>query len=546
MERQFVYSVIADGAINNTAAYGGHYGDTAGSTVPGNATQDTAGVAGEITSLNSLKSNIIAGLTTPSTTYTFPANFTSYSSSGTWYEIPDGSSGVVRLSAETPSDVFYIYNSGDMDLQGITFILSGNPQTYNIYFVSGGLLTLGGTTYGNFIANQVNVPVKTTVYGSVSALTADVGGGGKLTVYMGCPQYDFTYVALSITYGLVNVTLIGGKYSPTPSDPAYNDLSQSELDSINWQSELTSLNSFRDETVAFLNNPIYTMNDITTTGGYIYPISTNNWYYIRAASNIVITFMPVTKNDVFYIVTMANDMNLANVTFNLNNASVKNIYFISNKNIYLSQSTNYGNFICNISIFAPENKITVQGTLSVITATNSVLVEDLGSYFVTVIFPVDAQCFMKGTKILTDRWYVPVEELKEGDMVITHGEICNNGLVVDADTMPIVHIHKYTCAGGVKTSPIVIKQNAYAPNKPFEDLYVSRNHRMIDRKGRLYPASKYVNGNTIYQDPSIETITYYHIELASHYAITANGVMVESYNTPPRLRPICAPPNAPQ
>jgi hypothetical protein len=63
-------------------------------------------------------------------------------------------------------------------------------------------------------------------------------------------------------------------------------------------------------------------------------------------------------------------------------------------------------------------------------------------------------------------------------------------------------------------------------------LYVSKNHGVFDRRGVLQPANKYVNGNTIYQDPTIDQLTYYHIELEAHCAITANGVMVESYTAP--------------
>ena len=69
-------------------------------------------------------------------------------------------------------------------------------------------------------------------------------------------------------------------------------------------------------------------------------------------------------------------------------------------------------------------------------------------------------------------------------------------------------------------------------NHPFEDLYVSPNHGIVARNGRLYPAKKFVNGTTVYQDPTIATMTYYHIKLAGHYVITANGVAAETYRDP--------------
>jgi hypothetical protein len=487
-------------------------------------------------------------LTTPSTTYTFPANFTSYSSSGTWYEIPDGSVGAVTLSATSPSDVFYIYNSGNMNLQNISFELSGNAQSYNIYFLSGGVLTLSGVCYGNFLANQVIVVGSATVYGSVSALTSTIGGDA-LTVYMGCPQYNFTYAAIA-AYLIEAVIINGGKYgAPTIVD---SDTSNS-TPGVDYVDELTNLNTFVGELGSFLGNTIYQSNAISGTTD-ILPISSNNYYtFLSTSTPIVLTFQPVTANDVFYIfTTLGVTTNFKQVSFNLNSVSPENIYIYCDESIVLSSSTtNYGNFIAHLSMFGStsggDGDTAIIGTVSAISNTTySTAVSNYETYKTTINFPV-TPCFMKGTKILTDRWYVPIEELKVGDLVMTHGEISVNGLLRDANTprkISNIRIHKRKA--GLKTSPIVITKNTFAPNMPFEDLYVSRNHRMIDRKGRLYPASKYVNGNTIYQDPSIETITYYHIELASHYAITANGVMVESYNTPPRLRPICAPPNAPQ
>jgi hypothetical protein len=529
MEYQFVYSVIANGTITNTTAYGGHCGDTAGSTVPGNAVQDSAGVSAEITGpLTDLKNAIIAGLTTPSTTYTFPATFSSYTSSGTWYTIPSGASGVITLAA-IPSDAFYIYNSGDMNLENITFKLSDNPQSYNMYFVSGGIITLSGVNYGNFIANQVNVAGAATVYGSVSALISNVSG--PLTVHMGCPQYAFTYAAIS-NYQLISLIVNGGKYHASTYFGV--DATNSTL-GTDFASELTNLESFSNELAPFLGNTIYQNNIVTTTTD-IYPISTNNWYTLGWSGAVLnLNFQTVTGDDVYYFVNIdPSGLSLENMNFVLNGASPYNIYMYSDNNITLTKF-NYGNFITEKRVFvAPYDDAKVTGTVSAIVSSSASLVNNYGSYKTTINFVTE--CFMKGTKILTDRWYVPVEELKIGDLVITHGEIRDKCYVADVDTpMPIVNIHTYNCGASMKTSPIVITKNSFAPNKPFDDLYVSRKHRLIDRKGKLYPSCNFVNGTTIYQDPTIDRVTYYHIELASHRVITANGVMAESYNTPPRL-----------
>jgi hypothetical protein len=139
---------------------------------------------------------------------------------------------------------------------------------------------------------------------------------------------------------------------------------------------------------------------------------------------------------------------------------------------------------------------------------------------------------MEGSKILTDQWYVPVEELKEGDTVMTFGELVDNQCVSDNVPMKILRMQKHVRKASLKTSPIVFTKNVFGVNCPFENLYVSPNHGMIDRKGRRFPAKKFVNHVSIFQDPTVDTITYYHIELAKHCTVMANGVLTETYNDP--------------
>jgi hypothetical protein len=42
-------------------------------------------------------------------------------------------------------------------------------------------------------------------------------------------------------------------------------------------------------------------------------------------------------------------------------------------------------------------------------------------------------------------------------------------------------------------------------------------------------ASRLVNGTTIYQDNECDDVEYYHVELDSHSAVFANGILSESY-----------------
>ena len=79
-----------------------------------------------------------------------------------------------------------------------------------------------------------------------------------------------------------------------------------------------------------------------------------------------------------------------------------------------------------------------------------------------------------------------------------------------------------------KSFPICITAHAFGVNAPFENLFVSPGHRMlIDDKMVL--AESLVNGTTIFQDCNHIEVEYYHLELESHSAIVANGVLAESY-----------------
>lgn len=140
---------------------------------------------------------------------------------------------------------------------------------------------------------------------------------------------------------------------------------------------------------------------------------------------------------------------------------------------------------------------------------------------------------MEGAKILTDKWYTSIEDLQVGDWVMTHGSIVEKGHIVEDDTpMQVMNIRKYTRKADPTTCPIVITKNAFGTNKPFEDLYVAPNHGLFNSKGQLYPAKKFINDTTIFQNPTIDLITYYHIDLDGHFAITANGLITESFLHP--------------
>jgi hypothetical protein len=541
----FTYSTMAFFTLQNTIANGGFYGiaDSFGSinNVSGTATladSSTTNVYWE--EIDGFRGDALTQFASSSSTpYTGGSTLNPYP---TVYTIDTAYTATVNFSATSSTDKFYIYTYGDMDLRGITFTKDSIVLESNIYFLSLGTIYLAGLNYGNFIGNSVLTNGSdAVVYGSINGINnvgtaPGVAGGGDgttLTVNFATPTYLFSYVAISkenISY----VNLVGGFYG-APNIKDTHVTGSILKDSTDYLPELANITDFYNEVTTFLANPIFTINTIEdgNTSYDILPISANTWNTISLTDNTVATFNFIgTADDIFYIYNPSTPMYLSSVTFILNSANIYNIYFLGST-IYLSSSTMYGNFIVTylLSKYPQDTPATLYGTTSAIITNGARIVQPISvdDKYITIIFTTE--CFMKGTKILTDHWYVPIEELKVGDMVMNYGEIQDNKFHKVESPVPqrIVKVRKTVQKASRSSSPVVFFKNTFAPNKPFENLYVSPKHGMVDRKGRLYPAKRFINDTTIYQDPTIEVITYYHIELATHCAIMANGVLTETW-----------------
>ena len=140
-------------------------------------------------------------------------------------------------------------------------------------------------------------------------------------------------------------------------------------------------------------------------------------------------------------------------------------------------------------------------------------------------------CYAKGTLILTKNGYVPIENMKAGDKVITNGKIYKNKNVKleKIKTEPVLWVGKFKVNKLNSSSrPICIKKGALSKNLPFKDLYVSPNHSIVI-DGEMVLAKELVNEHTIYQDNACQDVEYYHLECEHHSTIFANGVLSESY-----------------
>ena len=137
-------------------------------------------------------------------------------------------------------------------------------------------------------------------------------------------------------------------------------------------------------------------------------------------------------------------------------------------------------------------------------------------------------CYCPGTLIRTANGEVAIEQLKIGDRVMT----------ASAAARPIKWIGRRSYAGRYVMGrtdivPICIKAGALDTNMPKRDLWVSPNHAMYfedaDVGGVLIEAKDLVNGVSIVQAESVQTIEYFHIELDTHDIIIAEGALSESF-----------------
>lgn len=137
---------------------------------------------------------------------------------------------------------------------------------------------------------------------------------------------------------------------------------------------------------------------------------------------------------------------------------------------------------------------------------------------------VNVVCFVRGTRISTASGDVEIQNLQEGDMVITG----------DHGPQPIRWIGSSTVCGQRHLAPIRIRQGALGNTR---DLCVSPQHRMLLRGWHaelhfgtsevLVPAKHLVNDTSIRRDVRDE-VEYWHILFDSHEIVRAEGIQSES------------------
>ena len=133
-------------------------------------------------------------------------------------------------------------------------------------------------------------------------------------------------------------------------------------------------------------------------------------------------------------------------------------------------------------------------------------------------------CFAAGTRIATPTGWTKVEALKPGDRVRTGAE------GQSTHSVRWIGHRRVRCRSHPRPEevrPIRIAPGAFGPGSPARPLRLSPDHAVfIDNV--LIPVRYLTNGTTIAQE-NADTVTYYHVELADHALLLAEGLACESY-----------------
>lgn len=152
-------------------------------------------------------------------------------------------------------------------------------------------------------------------------------------------------------------------------------------------------------------------------------------------------------------------------------------------------------------------------TTSFVTGTDS----NTGNSYVQVF------CLAEGTAIATETGEVAIEALEIGTRLPT---------LIGGSAEPVAWIGRRTvdCASHPRPQevwPVRIAPGSFGPGLPHRPLLLSPDHAVLV-EGVLIPVKYLIDDVCIVQVP-VASITYYHVELAHHDVVLAEGLPVETY-----------------
>jgi hypothetical protein len=201
-------------------------------------------------------------------------------------------------------------------------------------------------------------------------------------------------------------------------------------------------------------------------------------------------------------------------TYNVNISSAPTL--LANTTYWIELFSNSG-----ASVAQWEVTTTPQGTgVSSQTATDNGNTKSGDAFFMTA---GGSFCFAAGTRILTARGEVAVENLREEDMAVAF----RAGRLAPIRWIGHRRVDLPSHPNPENINPVRIHAHAFGQGQPHTDLIVSPNHSIyVD--GALIAVRYLLNGATIVQE-AWQSVEYYHVELDTHDVLLANGLPAESY-----------------
>jgi hypothetical protein len=142
-------------------------------------------------------------------------------------------------------------------------------------------------------------------------------------------------------------------------------------------------------------------------------------------------------------------------------------------------------------------------------------------------------CFTPGTKVATPRGERLVEDLREGDKIITR----DNG-IQEIRWVGRKDLTGFELARKPHMKPVLIRAGSLGANLPEHDMLVSPNHRMLvaNDKTALYfeenevlAAAKHLTGLAGVDEVTSLGVSYIHFMFDRHEVVLANGAWTESF-----------------
>ena len=148
--------------------------------------------------------------------------------------------------------------------------------------------------------------------------------------------------------------------------------------------------------------------------------------------------------------------------------------------------------------------------------------------------PRNPHCFLRGTHIRTPKGEVEVEKLTVGDLVAT---LDGRREAHQVDRPQALGARASARDGRRDVLPVKVARSAFGTLVPHTDLFLSPRHAVY-LDGLLVPVRNLINGRSIVECGSFaaDTIEYFHVELAGHDVIFAEGLHRQRRCWPPSDR----------